>query len=737
MSGSPNNDNPARSVRRSGLAAGTVLAFAAALCLALLGICRGRATTSTPERLFEITLTFALAALMIASAAGCGRLFLIKRAGEFLDDFAVSCGVGICALITIVIGLCATGTLGRPGLAVVAIVFALVGGYGLARFRRNDEQGKPPAREGGRGAIFWIAVLVAPISVWFLTGQFRGPDVDEIAYHFAVPVIYLEHGGFCNIPFNVYSNMPLGGEMLFTFCLGLGGASLARLVMSFFAPGIALFMVAITRRWFGDARAGLIAAILFFANSCCCYGPYVDFALTFWFLLSLYAFLQWRDCGAGNRLVISGFGAGMCMATKYTGLFPAATVGLLLLLHLAFRNNAAGAGLKPAPTGAGPDDAQATDRITGGSSSIIACFGLPALQWAVPAALMIAPWLIKNHMFTGNPVYPMLYEVFGGPDWTPNLHRNLLAWHREIGVGRSFSDYLLLPWNVAMHFDRVGYRYFAGFLSPAHLIFVPPGLILFWRNRRFRILLAASVLGWVFWSLGSQQVRFLLPALSVTMILAGLGASRMMSLASGKRATVVVKPIVSTIVLVLMLSVWREYILLSPQLLSAILEPGYSVESKGVITAPQTDAINYANKTIPPWTGRFLLIDFNGGYPLNQQYVFESFYEAPQIRELAADCSSPEALHCLLASKGFTHVMRQTRERSGLERFFATPEAEQRFNAGQRILDDYLTRFCALRTTENQVEIYEIITDRPSREAPPEIMKHWMPEWTGTGPGRW
>jgi len=49
-------------------------------------------------------------------------------------------------------------------------------------------------------------------------------------------------------------------------------------------------------------------------------------------------------------------------------------------------------------------------------------------HWKAPAAFIlgtriaIGPWLIKNIVETGNPVYPLLHSVFGGHDW--NAARN-------------------------------------------------------------------------------------------------------------------------------------------------------------------------------------------------------------------------------------------------------------------------------------------------------------------------
>jgi hypothetical protein len=71
-----------------------------------------------------------------------------------------------------------------------------------------------------------------------------------------------------------------------------------------------------------------------------------------------------------------------------------------------------------------------------------------ALWFGLPVLLLWSPWVAKAIWYTGNPVYPFLHAWFGGPDWSPELAAKLSAFLRGLGMGRSWSDYLLLPWRV-------------------------------------------------------------------------------------------------------------------------------------------------------------------------------------------------------------------------------------------------------------------------------------------------
>jgi hypothetical protein len=57
---------------------------------------------------------------------------------------------------------------------------------------------------------------------------------DADTYHLGVPRLWLDHGGFREIPFNVYSNWPLATELLFSMDLMARGLVSSRLLHCFF-----------------------------------------------------------------------------------------------------------------------------------------------------------------------------------------------------------------------------------------------------------------------------------------------------------------------------------------------------------------------------------------------------------------------------------------------------------------------------------------------------------------------
>jgi len=147
---------------------------------------------------------------------------------------------------------------------------------------------------------------------------------------------------------------------------------------------------------------------------------------------------------------------------------------------------------------------------------VLAAFTLPAL-------IIASPWYIKNWAFTGNPVYPFLFGLFGGKNW--DAFR--AAWYAgaDTGLGRQPGTLLALPWLLTLGVRDV--NFWDGRTGPLLLLFLPPviwagvtrrlgnralpgagGVLLLYALAHFGV----WTLG-VIWSRALWQSRLLLPGL--------------------------------------------------------------------------------------------------------------------------------------------------------------------------------------------------------------------------------
>jgi hypothetical protein len=211
---------------------------------------------------------------------------------------------------------------------------------------------------------------------------------DPYDYHLSVPNLYLEHGGIVEIPWHVFSYMPKNGEILYGAALAVGNDSVTKLIHYIFGLMIVLLIIHVTTNLM-TLQIGLFAGLLvasmplfgFLATS-----SYVDLMRAFWELIALYSLYQFWQEDSGkckNRLLyLSGLYAGMALGTKYVSWLVFLPAYLVLFLLACNR------GEKRVPV---------------------------KVQVFASVFLMIPllPWLLYNLIWTGNPVYPLLPQIFG------------------------------------------------------------------------------------------------------------------------------------------------------------------------------------------------------------------------------------------------------------------------------------------------------------------------------------
>jgi len=142
---------------------------------------------------------------------------------------------------------------------------------------------------------------------------------------------------------------------------------------------------------------------------------------------------------------------------------------------------------------------------------------------ALAGGVAIAPWLIRNALASGNPVFPFAHTLFGGSHWSAEQFNRYAAAHTFDGgtperLSRLFSrgwGMLHEQWSILFPVAAV-----AGI-----------GAIAWRRTRRLAVLLAVGLLlqlaAWM--ELTHLQSRFLLPAVVPLCLAIGLGGAALMS----------------------------------------------------------------------------------------------------------------------------------------------------------------------------------------------------------------
>lgn len=383
------------------------------------------------------------------AAYGLGRAWF--RQTQVPHEIVLAIGAALLSLV--VFFLLAAGVAGRTAFAAVAAAGIMVLFLARGNIRR-------PTMEWSRP--LWILL---PFAVLYLVHALA-PEIqpDAVGYHLGNVAEYLRLGRFPD-SVDFYEVLPHGVEMLFAFAFSFGGHSAAKLVhFALFAASIPLIH-SIARRLGLEPSIAALAAVFYAVTpvvgttgTC----AYVDAASAFYALATVYLVLRWHQEKHAILLVSAGIAAGFCYGVKITGLQVAACVALWLLIRRQWK--------------------------------AVAVF-------SAAAALMIAPWMIRAYVATGNPVAPLMNRIFPNP-YFHVLSEQILASRMQLYGGETWPERIL---DLALQGHSS-----LGLLGPLWLL--APLALLGWRRPAGRVMLCAGVLLAAPWSMNTAA-RFLIPAL--------------------------------------------------------------------------------------------------------------------------------------------------------------------------------------------------------------------------------
>lgn len=475
----------------------------------------------------------ACAALIVVGAGGLGALVLRVRSEESrarggdesrgVEEWALAAGVGLSLWSLIVLGLGLCGLLSQPLLIGLLTAFAAGGWWRCGRppllNSRTTErsQGLSESR-----APRWLARLLYGVMGLFLLAMLLGSllpptDFDVKEYHLEGPKEYWQAGRVMFLPHNVYTSFPFLTEMLLLSGMVVrgdwyrGGLAGQAVLMSF-AVVTALGVYAVARRLAGP-RAGLLAALVYLSTPWVyriSIIAYTEGGLACYIVLTCLALLRWIDSTASSAsptkpatraaaptapLLLLGLLAGSAAACKYPGVLSVVIpIGLAVCARGAQRLIAR------------------QDRP--------AAVGKCVLMYSLGVFITFGPWLLKNLIETGNPVYPLLWSIFGGASFDAETNVGWKAAHAA-PTALLHTPSLILPdlWQ------RVREMLLTSDWQSALIGGLAPLSLLTWRRRRGVRWMWAYVVWLVLtWCWLTHRIdRFWVPSLSVLAVLGGIG----------------------------------------------------------------------------------------------------------------------------------------------------------------------------------------------------------------------
>ncbi len=466
-------------------------------------------TTSGLQYLPQRFWPAVLAAFIVGSSFSLGNLILrglkLTTGIDKLSQIAIAGGVGLSATSLLTLTLGGAGLLSRP---LFVAIFLLINIAECWLEYQHRKQMRPVATEHQfrSSPLMWVCLIVAVPFLWcMLLGSLLPPtDFDVKEYHLGGPKEYFLTGSVHFLPHNVYTSFPFLTEMLLLVGMVLygdweQGALVGQAVLMAFAPTTALGVYGVAKRLSGEA-AGWLSALIYLTvpwTYRISIIAYTEGALCGYVILTLLAFFIWREhrksAGDAARAndwshwgcLAIGLLAGSAVSTKYPGMILVAIPFGLAVLFTELGS------LKPS-----------AERIR---STLWMC-----TLYTLGVLITFGPWMLKNLVETGNPVYPLLYSVFGGADWNAELQAKWKDAHPSLLFKPGWSDVR-------------GVLFENDWQSPL-LFGLAPLALLFQRKRGILETAGYAFLLFAMWYLFTHRIdRFWVPMNSVMAALAGCG----------------------------------------------------------------------------------------------------------------------------------------------------------------------------------------------------------------------
>ncbi len=327
------------------------------------------------------------------------------------------------------------------------------------RNRDSAETPKPsfsPKRLGDRVLLtLQLILLTIFTSFYFFSSTQPLFEYDVVEYHAQAAREIFETGALSFSPNNVYANMPLGAETLYVGGFNLVhdlcaapdaplrlGSLVGKVVLTFAAFATAFGLFGFCIRFFRFERAGLFAALFYlafpgvfdvFANGL------NDGALGFALFAAFYAFalLLAADATRWNSVAfrlanasLVGVYVGLAVSIKYTAVLFVFAPAFAALLAVAFPSVATplrrlfrdaestssddSATVETSTVCDAPSDAVSAPVSPAKSAAprLLKDVCLPRAVFLATFALVSGGWFLRNVSATGNPFYPLAFELF-------------------------------------------------------------------------------------------------------------------------------------------------------------------------------------------------------------------------------------------------------------------------------------------------------------------------------------
>ncbi|MCK5114774.1 MAG: glycosyltransferase family 39 protein, partial [Phycisphaerae bacterium] len=575
--------------------------------------------------------------------------FITSGTGKKLDGFLVcsGCAVGLWILSTVTLGIGASLGLGAMWIWWAILAVGVLLGILQILPHRNKISIPPSVSLPGCGLIIlgvclgvWLAGAVAPPGTIGLTNAY-----DVLEYHLQVPREFIATGRIVPLNHNAYSYYPLGVEMLFLQAMQLRGGAyegmyLAKMMHGMFGvlcvAGLVTGFGAAERKrgWFTALMVATAPGLLALS-----WLGFVELGMICYLTFALLWLRRWMRDGSLRNAAVLGIMCGAACCTKYLSIGLVVAPIVIVMLACSLRSL----------------------RRVGGIVAVVAI-----------TLLLFSPWLIRNTVHTGNPVFPLgtQMKIFGAGHWPPEVQQR---WENGHGAANlppvpQPADWQpkshqptrldLLRTNLLTNPEMGLVVMFIALVSVCAMLASPQTLSRFsweWALLAIFVLQAAAWLGLSH----NAPARFIMPAIIPIALIAAGGLGRLCELRLADKRTIAIP-----------ISFRRDggFVLAAAVIIAAVivnLTAATNIFHQQVKRPlPPAPAKNIAD-LIPspalvrklPQGSRVMLVGDAKGFYFPTGTIYATVFDVHPLDELARNTTSDAQLRVELQKMGVTHLL--------------------------------------------------------------------------------
>ncbi len=372
-----------------------------------------------------------------------------------LETWLLGLGIGSSLMSYLIFGVMAARQFTQASLMVIGGLALMAGAWLLWRHRREL------SCWGNRLDLLWpqiwwgVWLFLIMMAFNLLPALMPSVDWDGLAYHLALPKLYMQHHGFVFRPDIFHNLFPQFMEMLYSFGLLTPFGQAAKIIHFEFGVVSALAVFVLIRKISAHARWAMVGMLLFYMQYIVHMESgtsFIELGYTFFALLGMLTLMKVKQQPQENLwplLAIMFFG--ITAAIKWHGAVILALGWLAIVFTLVLYR--------------------------------------PSFKWrqdwwrpmlmGVVGLLPVVPYMVRNLTMAGNPVWPLAYHWFGGLNWDAGLAKQLVYLHNTYaGWKHGWSGLWRLPYDMWAHGEAfsVGAKEFKWPLSASVVLL---GLLIF------------------------------------------------------------------------------------------------------------------------------------------------------------------------------------------------------------------------------------------------------------------